>query len=98
MLRIIKLVVDNAHSCGIPVGMCGEMAGDVNAAMVLLGLGLDELSMSALSIPEVKRIIRSVTQAEAEQMVANVLEMNTYREIGEFVQGWMEERFDLVAY
>ncbi len=98
VLRIIKLVVENAHSSGIPVGMCGEMAGDVNAALVLLGLGLDELSMSALSIPEVKRIIRSVTQAEAEQMVNSVMEMNTYSEIGEFVQGWMEGRFDLVAY
>lgn len=98
VLRIIKLVVDNAHSCGIPVGMCGEMAGDVNAALVLLGLGLDELSMSAISIPEVKRIVRSVTLAEAEQMVSAVMEMNSYREIGEFVQRWMEERFDLVAY
>jgi phosphotransferase system enzyme I (PtsI) len=98
VLRIIKLVVDNAHGHGIPVGMCGEMAGDVSAAVVLLGLGLDELSMSAISIPEIKRIIRSVTLADAEEMVGAVMEMKSYREIDQHVQRWMEDRFDLVSY
>jgi phosphotransferase system enzyme I (PtsI) len=65
VLRLIKLVIDNAHNEGLPVAMCGEMAGDPLASVVLLGLGLDEFSMSAVGIPEVKRIIRSVSLAEA---------------------------------
>ncbi|KKK76051.1 hypothetical protein LCGC14_2867580, partial [marine sediment metagenome] len=52
VLRLIKLIVDNCHEKGIPVGMCGEMAGDLNAAVILIGLGLDELSMSPIVIPE----------------------------------------------
>ena len=98
VLRLIKLVVDNAHNHGIPVGMCGEMAGDVNAAVILLGLGLDEFSMSAIGIPEIKKIIRSVKISEAEEAVGNVMEMKSYREIGDFVKAWMDERFDFISY
>jgi phosphotransferase system enzyme I (PtsI) len=97
VLRLIKMVVDNAHNNGIPVGMCGEMAGDPYAAVILLGLGLDEYSMSAIGIPMIKRIIRSVTIAEAEELVGTIMEMKSSRDIDEHVRTWMEDRFDFIS-
>jgi phosphotransferase system enzyme I (PtsI) len=97
VLRLIKTVVDSAHSNGIPVGMCGEMAADPYAAVILLGLGLDEYSMSAIGIPKIKRIIRSVTIAEAEELVGTIMEMKSSREIDGYVRTWMEERFDFIS-
>jgi phosphotransferase system enzyme I (PtsI) len=97
VLRLLKTVVDNAHASGIPVGICGEMAADPYAAVVLLGLGLDEFSMSSIAIPETKRIIRSVTLAEAEDLAATILEMKSSQEIDRHVRGWMEERFEFIG-
>ena len=97
VLRMIKLVIDNAHNQGISVGMCGEMAGDANAAIILLGLGLDEFSMSAIGIPEIKKIIRSVTIAEAEEAAGNIMEMKSYQEIDKYMHSWMEEKFDFIS-
>ena len=79
MLRLIRMVIDAGHDHGIPVGMCGEMAGDPYAAVVLLGLGLDSFSMSAISIPEVKRIIRSITAEEARRVAERVMNMSSCR-------------------
>jgi phosphotransferase system enzyme I (PtsI) len=97
VLRLLKTVIDNAHSNGIPVGMCGEMAADPYAAVVLLGLGLDEFSMSAIAIPEIKRIIRSVTLAEAEELAGSVLSMKSQREVDRRVRQWLEERFEFIG-
>jgi phosphotransferase system enzyme I (PtsI) len=97
VLRLIKMVVDSAHNNGIPVGMCGEMAGDPYAAVILLGLGLDEYSMSAIGIPMIKRIIRSVTIAEAEELVGTIMEMKSSQEVNQYVRTWMEERFDFIS-
>jgi phosphotransferase system enzyme I (PtsI) len=97
VLRLLKTVIDNAHANGIPVGMCGEMAADPYAAVVLLGLGLDEFSMSAIAIPEIKRIIRSVTLAEAEELAGSVLSMKSQREVDRRVRQWLEERFEFVG-
>jgi phosphotransferase system enzyme I (PtsI) len=97
VLRLLKSVIDNAHASGIPVGMCGEMAADPYAAVVLLGLGLDEFSMSSIAIPEIKRIIRSVTLAEAEELAGAILEMKSQREINRRVRQWMEERFEFIG-
>jgi phosphotransferase system enzyme I (PtsI) len=98
VLRLIKTIIENGHMHGIPVGMCGEMAGDPLASVILLGLGLDEYSMSAFGIPEVKRIIRSVSMAEAEELVGEVMEMRSFYEIDAYVKKVMEERFDIVTY
>ena len=98
VLRLIKMVIDNAHSEGLSVAMCGEMAGDPLASEVLLGLGLDEFSMSAAGIPEVKRIIRSVSLAEAEELAGNVMEMRSAAEIDQAVRDHMKQRFDLAVY
>ena len=77
--------------------MCGEMAGDPLAAVVLLGLGLDVFSMSSFTIPEVKKIIRTVSMWEAEELVGIVSEMKSYVEIDSYVQEWMRERFELLT-
>jgi phosphotransferase system enzyme I (PtsI) len=97
VLRLLKIVIDNAHAAGIPVGMCGEMAGYPLATVLLLGLGLDIFSMSAFTIPEEKKIIRSVSLSEAEEFVGIVMEMKSAREINEYVRKWMNERFDLIS-
>jgi phosphotransferase system enzyme I (PtsI) len=77
--------------------MCGEMAGDPYMAVILLGLGLDIYSMSSFGIPEVKKIIRSVSMSEAEELVGTIMEMKSYREIDNYVRSWMNERFDLAG-
>ncbi len=98
VLRLLKSVIDAGHTGGIPVAMCGEMAGDPDAAVVLLGLGLDEFSMGAVGIPEVKRIIRSVALSEAEEIVGNVLEMRSADEIDKYIRDTMEKRFGVTHY
>ncbi|HLZ87918.1 MAG TPA: putative PEP-binding protein, partial [Puia sp.] len=57
VLRLIRMVIEEGHRAGIPVGMCGELAGDAAATKILLDMGLREFSMNAASIPEVKNII-----------------------------------------
>jgi len=93
VLRLIRMIVDAGHEAGIPVGMCGEMAGDPRASVVLLGMGLDSFSMSAASIPEIKRMIRSVTVAEAVALSEQALRLTTCREVDQLVTAWMKERF-----
>jgi phosphotransferase system enzyme I (PtsI) len=76
--------------------MCGEMAGYPLASVLLLGLGLDVYSMSSFTIPEVKKIIRTVTVSEAEELVGIVMEMKSAEEVHSYVRKWMNERFDLI--
>jgi phosphocarrier protein FPr len=73
VLRMIQQTVQAAHAAGIWVGMCGELAGNALAAPLLVGLGLDELSMSAPSIPAVKEAIRSLQLLEAQQLAEAAL-------------------------
>ena len=86
VLRLIKNIIEAAHHAGIPVGMCGEMAGEPAFVLLLLGLGLDEFSMSPLDIPEVKYIIRSITLKQAQDMAGAALKLSTGREVEEFSQ------------
>lgn len=97
VLRLIRMIIENGHAAEIPVGMCGEMAGEPLATVVLLGLGLDEFSMSAIGIPEIKNIIRSVSYAEAQELVGSIMEMNSLREIDGCLREWMGERFGHVV-
>jgi phosphoenolpyruvate-protein phosphotransferase (PTS system enzyme I) len=97
VIRLIKVVIDHAHAAGIPVSMCGEMAGDPVATAILLGLGLDVFSMSAFTIPEVKKIIRTVSLWDAEELVGTIGEMWSVVEIDEYVNNWMHERFDILT-
>jgi phosphocarrier protein FPr len=81
VLRAIKHTADAVHAAGGTVGMCGEMAGDPAATALLLGLGIDELSMSAPRIPEVKAVIRELQIHRAQQVAANVLASHSAFEV-----------------
>jgi phosphoenolpyruvate-protein phosphotransferase (PTS system enzyme I) len=73
IIRLISIVIDAAHGAGIWVGMCGEMAGERMAVPLLLGLGLDEFSMSASSILDVRRLIRSISVEDARKLAEKAL-------------------------
>lgn len=81
LLRLIGSVAAAAKAANIPVTICGEMAGEPNIAPVLLGLGIRELSMSAVSVPEVKAMIRSVRVSDAEALVGRIQKLPTAAEI-----------------
>ena len=73
VLRALYSVVKDSHSQGVPVGICGEMAGDPAAAMLLVAMGYDVLSMNATNLLKVKSVIRQITLAKAEALLADVL-------------------------
>ncbi|MBU1422009.1 MAG: phosphoenolpyruvate--protein phosphotransferase, partial [Bacteroidetes bacterium] len=77
VIRTIKHIIDAGHQNGKWVGMCGEMAGDPLATILLLGLELDEFSVVSAVLPEIKKIIRSVEFSEAQKIAKKVLKMNT---------------------
>ncbi len=86
ILRLVKMTIDGAHKEGKWVGMCGEMAGDELAAPVLLGLGLDEFSMSASSILRTRKMIRSLSKKEMEIMAEKALQCSNLKEVTELVK------------
>ena len=90
VLRAIKQVIDEAHQLGKPVSVCGEMAGDPAAALALLGLGVNSLSMSASNFPRVKWVIRSFTRDEATSLLEQVWLMEDPRAIRELYNGVLE--------
>ncbi len=98
ILRMIKRSVDAAHDDGIDVAMCGEMAGEPMYVPILIGLGLDELSMNAPSIPRVKRMIRQVSYEECQGLVRELLEIPTARgvkkKVLEYLTAHFPEEFD----
>ncbi|MEK4148576.1 phosphoenolpyruvate--protein phosphotransferase [Robertmurraya sp. FSL W8-0741] len=85
ILRLVKMVIDAAHKEGKWTGMCGEMAGDETAIPLLLGLGLDEFSMSATSILKARSQIRYLNKAEMEKLAAEALQKSTTEEVIEMV-------------
>ena len=92
VLRLIKHVIDASHEQGQFTGMCGELASDPVATMILLGLGLDEFSMTASSIPLIKNILRSVSKAECEEVVNKALTMDTAEEITGYAKSVLIEK------
>lgn len=93
VLRSLKIVADAAHACGIYVSMCGEMAGEPNYLPILLGLGFDELSMNAVSIPKVKKILRRCSRSEAEKLAREALTFSTATEVEAYLQSQIVTRF-----
>lgn len=85
ILRLVKMVIDAAHKEGKWAGMCGEMAGDETAIPILLGLGLDEFSMSASSILKARSLIRQLNKSDMEKLASEVLNMSTTEEVVEAV-------------
>ena len=92
VLRLIKHVIDASHEQGKFTGMCGELASDPVATMILLGLGLDEFSMTASSIPLIKNILRSVSKAECEEVANKALTMDTAEEITAYAKSVLIEK------
>ncbi len=93
ILRLINRVVDAGHKEGIKVAMCGEMAGEPAYTTILLGLGLDELSITSMAIPRVKKIIRNSTMRESKELLKKVMTFPTAAEIEKFVRSYMIQHF-----
>jgi len=93
VLRLLRDVVRAAHQKGVWVGMCGEMAADPLATLLLIGLEFDELSVSPIIVPEIKRIIRAVNYQEAASITRKIMEFSTAEEIEHFMMRYMRRKF-----
>jgi phosphotransferase system enzyme I (PtsI) len=92
VLTILKHVVNAAHKAGIWVGICGEMAGHSLATPLLIGLGMDELSVVPVVLPEIKKIIRSLKYSEMQEVAKTALNMTTSREVEDYLREFMHKR------
>ena len=92
VLGLIKQVIDASHAEGKWTGMCGELAGDERATLLLLGMGLDEFSMSAISVPRIKKLVRHVSYQEAKALADEALQKPTAAEIEQLIQAFLAEK------
>ncbi len=86
ILRLVKRVIDAGHQFGKRVGMCGEMAADPSFTKALLGMGLDEFSMSPLSIPKIKKIIRSTNLTKVQELAKQLLATSKQEAVNEIIE------------
>ncbi len=86
VIRMIMQTVKAARDAGIDVALCGEMAGDPMCASILLGIGIDELSMTSGAIPLIKKIIRSISRKQAMDDLNHILELTTAMEVKTFIE------------
>jgi phosphotransferase system enzyme I (PtsI) len=93
ILRLIQQTIEAGHRAGIEVAMCGEMAGEPLYAPILLGLGLDSLSMNPMAIPRLKRIIRMTTYREAQGFLKKIFSLTTTEETNAWVRREMNRLF-----
>lgn len=91
VLNTIKRVIDASHAEGKWTGMCGELAGDENATLLLMGMGLDEFSMSSMSIPQIKKVVRNSTFEDVKKMADEALQMATAAEISAHVEKFIAQ-------
>jgi len=97
VLKLIKQVIDAAHKKGIPAAMCGELARDPEATALLLGMGLDEFSMAAASIPQVKHIIRNVSYEACKKLADAALASSSCQQVKTLIRDWHRKHIpDLV--
>jgi phosphocarrier protein FPr len=94
VLRLIRQVTDAAHEYNKWVGVCGELAGDPLATPVLVGLGVDELSMYPDGIPRVKSILRSIDFSEAQTLAQQLINVNSPQEVRKLAKSFLLERSD----
>ncbi|WP_434524277.1 phosphoenolpyruvate-protein phosphotransferase PtsI [Photorhabdus asymbiotica] len=92
VLSLIKQTIDASHAEGKWTGMCGELAGDERATLLLLGMGLDEFSMSAISIPGIKKIIRNTRYEDAKALAEQALSQPTAKGLMELVDTFIKEK------
>ncbi|MCI6153188.1 MAG: phosphoenolpyruvate--protein phosphotransferase [Fusobacterium perfoetens] len=93
VLQAIKCAIDGAHSENISISMCGEFAGDENATAILFGMGLDAFSMSAISVPRIKRNIMSLDKTQCEALVEKVLSLATAEEVMEEIKNFNSSNY-----
>ncbi|MDY3060702.1 MAG: phosphoenolpyruvate--protein phosphotransferase [Fusobacterium sp.] len=91
VLEAIRLAIKGAHEAGITISMCGEFAGDENATAILFGMGLDAFSMSAISVPKIKKNLMSLDKKKCEDLVEEIMKLNTSEEILEVVKKFNKE-------
>jgi len=97
VLRILKQTITAGHQQGVWVGMCGEMASDPLATLILLGMDLDEFSVTSSAVPEIKKIIRASDYREAVKIVKKVLQFEKASEVERFMTKFMRRKFkDLI--
>ncbi len=93
VLRMIKQTIDAGHAQGISVSVCGEMAGDVICAVVLLGLGIDELSMRPAVIPHIKRLLRHFHYEQLQQLGEDVLRCVDGQQTKNFIKAYLAQHY-----
>ena len=86
VLRLIEMVVRAGRKSGIDVNVCGEMSGEPIYTLLLLGMGLRQLSVTPHNIPEIKKIIRSVSIEEAGQVAQEALRLETARDVNNYLR------------
>lgn len=92
VLSLIKQVIDASHTEGKWTGMCGELAGDEHATLLLLGMGLDEFSMSAISVPRIKKLIRNVNFQDTKALADKALQQPTAAQIERLIEEFLAEK------
>lgn len=92
IIRSLQAIIVAAKSAGIPVAMCGEMAGDPRLTLVLIALGIEEFSMSAGQIPMVKSAIRTLSRSDASAVLDHALQFSSAEEIGRFINTEVDAR------
>ncbi len=85
ILRLIDMTIRNGHAQKIRVGSCGEMSADPKIAILLLGLGIDEISVSPVVLPKIKKAIRSIRYSDAQEIARKALGFQTGKEIEQFL-------------
>jgi phosphotransferase system enzyme I (PtsP) len=91
VLRALQYIVYAAHDAGISVSICGELAGDPGAAILLMAMGYDVLSMNATNLPKVKSVIRGITFEHAKQLLSQVMRMSNGEQIREHIARELQE-------
>jgi len=90
---LIKQVIDAGHKAHIWVGLCGELAADPLAIPLLIGFGIDELSMSPVAIPKAKMVLRALTVQECEEIAAKALKFRGAVEVKKFLRRAIRKKF-----
>ena len=91
VLRLIHNIIEAGHRKKIWVSMCGEMAGDPELTLILVGLGLDELSVSPVLIPQIKQVVRSIRHKDAQRVAKHALSLHTGKEILQYVRSELKK-------
>jgi phosphotransferase system enzyme I (PtsI) len=93
VLRLVQMTIDAAHDAGIWVGVCGEAAGDIELVPLLVGMGVDELSVGAALVPRIKRVIRSLSYSETRELAREAHTQRSVKEVRRRLRNLAKEKF-----